>query len=132
MRDYPLIRIFPKVCGWSSGVVATGSPSSKYGPQHSCIALKMCRHSLLSLSVTFLEQLWLNEMFCWLYIILFVLQEGVQKPARRVLPSPSPHTQPSRTPRPGEYWTLVETSQRFGDFGVNSSFDNNGTCWRSN
>ncbi|KAL9988717.1 hypothetical protein ACROYT_G003195 [Oculina patagonica] len=28
------------------------------------------------------------------------VKEGIQKPARKVLPSPSPHTQPSKSPRP--------------------------------
>ncbi|XP_068695653.1 parafibromin-like [Montipora foliosa] len=28
------------------------------------------------------------------------VKEGVQKPAKRVLPSPSPHTQPNKSPRP--------------------------------
>ena len=39
-----------------------------------------------------------------LYFKLFCyhLQEGVQKP-KKVFPSPSPHTQPSKAPRPSEY-----------------------------
>ena len=41
-----------------------------------------------------------SQACCFIYS-----QEGVQKPAKRVLPSPSPHTQPNKSPRPGEYCT---------------------------
>lgn len=45
-----------------------------------------------------------SQACCFIYV-----QEGVQKPAKRVLPSPSPHTQPNKSPRPGEYWELSTT-----------------------
>ena len=41
-----------------------------------------------------------SQACCFIYS-----QEGVQKPAKRVLPSPSPHTQPNKSPRPGEFCT---------------------------